>query len=55
MDKPEKAKRPRGRPVELKMPERIPDTAENIARAVLQSPSKKAQDWKFMKTARARS
>ena len=30
------------------MPEPIPDTAENIAKAILSTPPKKPQDWKFM-------
>ena len=32
-----------------KMPEPIPDTPENIAHAVLNTPPKKDSDWKFMK------
>ena len=37
----------RGRPPELVMPEPIPDTPENIARACMQGPPKK--DWDFLK------
>ena len=31
----------RGRPVEKPMPEPIPDTSENVARAIMQGPPKK--------------
>ena len=37
----------RGRPPTLIMPEAIPDTPENIARAVLTAPHKK--DWDYLK------
>ena len=43
------SKRKRGRPVKYTMPEPIPDTAENIAKAILSTPPKKPQDWKFMR------
>ena len=43
----DKPKRPRGRPVEKPMPEPIPDTPENIARACMQGPPKK--EWDFLK------
>ena len=45
----QKEKRKRGRPVVLKMPELIPDTPENIARAVLASPKTPKGGWKYMK------
>ena len=32
------------------MPDRIPDTPENIARAVLNTPPKKADGWRYLKT-----
>lgn len=35
MTRPKKRKRRRGRPVTREMPEQIPDTPENVARAVL--------------------
>ena len=44
-------KRPRGRPPVYPMPEPIPDTPENIARAIMQGPPK--AEWEFEK-ARAR-
>ena len=31
------------------MPEPIPDTPENIARALLASPPKKDEEWEYMK------
>ena len=42
-------KRPRGRPVTRPMAERIPDTPENIARAIFATPPKKALEWDYMK------
>ena len=45
----QKEKRKRGRPVVLKMPELIPDTPENIARAVLASPKTPKGGWKYQK------
>ena len=45
-------KRSRGRPVKHTMPEPIPDTPENIARAVLGSPRKPPGGWKYLDTAR---
>ncbi len=37
-----------GRPPTLTMPEPIPDTPENIAKAVLDTPPKKRHEWKFI-------
>ena len=42
----------RGRPVEKPMPEPIPDTPENIARALLTTPPKKDGDWDYLKERR---
>ena len=42
-------KRGRGRPVEKEMPEPIPDTLENIAKAVLSTPPKSEDEWKYLK------
>lgn len=42
-----KPKRPRGRPTVRIMPEPIPDTPENVVRAISQGPPKR--DWKFLK------
>ena len=41
-------KKPRGRPVEHKLPEPIPDTPENIMKAFLKTPPKKREEWKFI-------
>ena len=38
-------KRPRGRPAVKRMPEPIPDTPENIARAIMTGPPKKEWDY----------
>ena len=46
-DDQSEAKKPRGRPIEREMPERIPDSPENIARAIMQGPPKK--DWDYLK------
>ena len=43
--------RPRGRPVKNQMPEPIPDTPENVARAIMQRPPKK--DWDYLKKDKA--
>ena len=48
MSKPAKQ---RGRPVTNAMPEPIPDTPEDIARAVLQSPRTPPGGWKYLKAA----
>ena len=37
--------KPRGRPVKNTMPEPIPDTPENVARAIMQGPPKKKWDY----------
>ena len=42
-------KRPRGRPVTNTMPEPIPDTPENIARALLTTPPKGEDEWDYLK------
>ncbi len=42
---------PRGRPVKNTMPEPIPDTPENIARAVLRSPKTPPGGWKYLDAA----
>ena len=43
---------PRGRPVKNTMPAPIPDTPENIARAIMRGPPKKK--WDYLKAAKAR-
>ena len=45
------SKRGPGRPPKP-MPERIPDTPENVARAVLNTPPKNKGDWDYAKKER---
>ena len=52
MSEDDKKSAPRGRPVKNMMPEPIPDTAENIARAIMRGPPKK--EWNYMKVGKAR-
>ena len=40
-------KRGPGRPTELVMPDRIPDTPRNVARVIMQGPPMK--DWPYLK------
>ena len=47
MTKGDKKPAPRGRPIEKPMPEPIPDTPENIARAIMRGPPKKV--WRYLK------
>ena len=47
-----RSKQARGRPIKNTMPEPIPDTAENIARAIMQGPPKK--EWDYIKVGKAR-
>ena len=46
-------KRKRGRPSKRTMPEPIPDTPENIMKAVLATPPKRADEWRYLKDERA--
>ena len=43
-------KRPRGRPVEKRWPDQIPDTPENVARALVNAKPKKRNEWVYLKT-----
>ena len=47
----EKTKKPkkRGRPAKRTMSEPIPDTPENIMRAILNNPPKKRGEWDYLK------
>ena len=45
-------KRKVGRPQTLTMPEDIPDTPENVAKAILTSKPKKRHEWQFLKEQR---
>ena len=49
----DKPKRGRGRPPRS-MPEQIPDTPENVARALLTTPPKRDDEWDYMKATRSR-
>ena len=42
-------KRGRGRPVTKPTPELIPDSPENVLQAVLATPPRKADGWKYLK------
>ena len=49
--KPPKSPKPKrgpGRPA-LPMPDPIPDTPENVAKAILSTPPKDPKTWKFLK------
>ena len=48
----DKKRNGRGRPVEYPMPERIPDTPENIVRTILTTRPKKPHEWRYLKQAR---
>lgn len=54
MAKQKKQKRKVGRPPKP-MPERISDTPENIARALLSTPPKDEEDWRYVKEQRDES
>ena len=41
-------KRKRGRPVKYIMPEPLDTTPEEVAKALMRTPPKKPQEWKFM-------
>ena len=43
---PAEVPKKRGRPVEKPMPPRIPDTPENIAKAIMKGPPKKK--WRYL-------
>ncbi len=47
-------KRGRGRPEEKEWPEAIPDSPENIARALMFGPPKAEEDWEYLKQHRNR-
>ena len=39
----------RGRPPVYDMPEPIPDTPENVAKAILATPPKQDDEWEYLK------
>ena len=46
-------KRKRGRPSKYdKLPDKIPNTPENIAKAILNTPPKKPEEWRYLKSDR---
>ena len=45
-------KRPAGRPIEKPWPDRIPDTPENVAKALVRAKPKKRDEWKYLKRAK---
>ena len=44
-----KQSKARGRPHKNEWPEQIPDTPENIAKAILTTPPKDDEEWEYMK------
>ena len=46
-------KRSHGRPVEKPMPDPIPDTPENVAKALVRAKPKKRSGWKYLKEGRS--
>ena len=46
---PAKKEAKRGRPVEKHMPDRIPDTPENIAKNLFRVGKKSGNEWHYMK------
>ena len=45
---PKKEKKPVGRP-RRPMPDQIPDTPENVARAMMSTPPKRKEEWRYLK------
>ena len=48
-----KPERKRGRPKTLHMPAPIPDTPENVARALLNTPRKRENEWEYLNRSEA--
>ena len=44
-----KEKPKRGRPVKRTMPEPIPDTLDNVMRALVNAPPKKKEEWAYLR------
>jgi len=44
-----KPKQPRGRPIKYPVPEPIPDTPENVMRALLGAAPRLENDWDYIK------
>ncbi len=47
------SKRKRGRPSKRTMPDPIPDTPENVMKAIVETPPKRADEWRYLKDERA--
>lgn len=45
----EPSAKPRGRPREGQMPEMIPDTPENVMKALVSAPPRAEDDWDYLK------
>ena len=50
----QKIKAKRGRPPTYVMPEPIPDTPQNVLRAVLATPQMRRGEWKYMQDRKAK-
>ena len=50
----EKQKRPRGRPVEKPLPEPIDTSPDDVMRAILSTPPRKDEDWRYLREASTR-
>ena len=50
-NKSELPKRPRGRPRTHPMPDHIPDTPQNVARALMTTPPPKDSEWQYLRDA----
>ena len=49
MGKKSRGQAGKGRRSKLAMPARIPDTPENVARALLSAPPKKPAEWNYLR------
>lgn len=52
MGKESRGKAVKGRRAKPTMPEQIPDTPENVARALLSAPPKKPAEWDYLRKQR---
>ena len=44
--------KPRGRPATKPMPEQIPDTPENVMKALVSAPPRAKNDWDYLKNSK---
>ena len=54
-DEQDQPRRPRGRPPTRRWPEPIPDTPENVARAIMAGPPKARDEWEYLRRHREES